>query len=247
MLSREELLDTPVSFNAYQKEKDYLQHIVLSRIYANTGNELIFKGGTSLQKCHSLNRFSEDLDFTATDWFRHEKIEIALSEVSRFYPSFHTKSAGTSSQSYVIRIRGPLFHSPLSEQTIRIDVSLREKVILPAVNYNIIPIYRDLHPYMVKAMDLREIFSEKIRALNTRKRARDLYDIYFLIKKNVKLDLLLVSEKMRLYKKMYDRNEAVERIKTFKVQWEKEIPALVLNPPQFSTVSSEVVEFLLSQ
>ena len=45
MLSREELLDTPVSFNAYQKEKDYLQHIVLSRIYANTGNELIFKGG----------------------------------------------------------------------------------------------------------------------------------------------------------------------------------------------------------
>ncbi|MHB1812000.1 MAG: nucleotidyl transferase AbiEii/AbiGii toxin family protein [Thermoplasmataceae archaeon] len=94
---------------------------------------------------------------------------------------------------------------------------------------------------------LREIFSEKIRALNTRKRARDLYDIYFLIKKNVKLDLLLVSEKMRLYKKMYDRNEAVERIKTLKVQWEKEIPALDLNPPQFSTVSSEVVEFLLSQ
>lgn len=38
MLSREELLSVPLSFNAYQKEKDYLQHIILSRIYANKGN-----------------------------------------------------------------------------------------------------------------------------------------------------------------------------------------------------------------
>ena len=246
MLSKEELLDTPISFNAYQKEKDYLQHIVLSRIYANIGNELVFKGETSLQKCYGLNRFSEDLDFTASGAFRGEKIERALSEVNRFYPSSYSKLSGNLSINYVIKIRGPLFHTPLSLQTIRIDVSLREKVILPPLNYNIMPIYRDLGPYMVNEMDLKEIFSEKIRALMTRKQVRDLYDIYFLIKKNVVLDFSLVSVKMEYYKKTYNYDEADKRIKMLRTQWEIEIPALVLNPPSFDIVASEVSDYLRS-
>lgn len=246
MLSKEELLGTPVSFNAYQKEKDYLQHIVLSRIYAKIGNELIFKGGTSLQKCHSMNRFSEDLDFTVTGSLRDEKIEAALSEVNHFYPSYYSKSKESSSLSYTMKIRGPLFHTPLSMQTLRLDISKRETVILPAINYNIIPIYRDLEPYMVKEMDLKEIFSEKIRALVTRKKARDLFDIYFLIKKKIDLDLNLVEEKMKFYKRTYESKEAIEKIKTLRKQWENEIPALVLNAPSYDSVASEVREFLLS-
>ncbi len=246
MLSREELLSVPLSFNAYQKEKDYLQHIILSRIYANTGNQLIFKGGTSLQKCCSLNRFSEDLDFTVKDKLRSEKIELALAEVNRYYPSSYSGYKADHSMGYIIKIHGPLYKSPISLQTIRLDISMREKVILPSVNYNIIPIYRDLMPYLVIAMDLKEVFSEKIRALLTRKKARDLYDIYFLIKRNIALDLNLVEEKMKFYNKAYEGKEAVERIRSLKTQWEKEIPALVFNPPLYDTVSSEVIEFLLS-
>ncbi|MGC8506452.1 MAG: nucleotidyl transferase AbiEii/AbiGii toxin family protein [Thermoplasmata archaeon] len=80
-----------------------------------------------------------------------------------------------------------------------------------------------------------------------RKKARDLYDIYFLIKKNVKLDSLLVSEKMKLCERTYDSEEAEKRVKMFRTQWEKEIPALVLNPPPYDLVASEVSEFFLSQ
>ena len=95
-------------------------------------------------------------------------------------------------------------------------------------------------------MHLKEVFSEKIRALLTRKKSRDLYDIYFLIKRNIALDLNLVEEKMKFYNKAYEVKEAVERIRSLKTQWEKEIPALVFNPPLYDTVSSEVIEFLLS-
>ena len=45
-------------------------------------------------------------------------------------------------------------------------------------------------------MDPKEIMSEKIRALMTRTKARDLYDIYFLVRKNVKLDTQLVAKKL---------------------------------------------------
>ena len=69
MLTRDDLSSTPIDFNLYQKEKDYLQHIVLSRIFSRIGSEIIFKGGTSLQKCFGLDRFSEDLDFTASENF----------------------------------------------------------------------------------------------------------------------------------------------------------------------------------
>jgi hypothetical protein len=51
---------------------------------------------------------------------------------------------------------------------------------------------------------------------------------------------------MKFYNKAYEGKEAVERIRSLKTQWEKEIPALVFNPPLYDTVSSEVIEFLLS-
>ena len=46
-------------------EKDYLLDIALLSISKNTKNELVFKGGTCLYKFYKLNRFSEDLDFSA--------------------------------------------------------------------------------------------------------------------------------------------------------------------------------------
>ena len=51
-------------FNLGQIEKDYIQHLFLRNLYQKSTKSLIFKGGTALQKTYSLNRFSEDLDFT---------------------------------------------------------------------------------------------------------------------------------------------------------------------------------------
>ena len=64
-------------------EKDYILSWALVGIAANKKlqNELIFKGGTALNKCYFGNyRFSEDLDFTAKEGiargdFLEKKIE----------------------------------------------------------------------------------------------------------------------------------------------------------------------------
>jgi predicted nucleotidyltransferase component of viral defense system len=57
--------------NLGQAEVDYFQQIVLFIIYSKISKRIIFKGGTALQKCYLLERFSEDLDFSSD-----EEIEI---------------------------------------------------------------------------------------------------------------------------------------------------------------------------
>lgn len=45
-------------------EKDYYVTLMLKEL-AETVPDLVFKGGTSLSKCHKIiNRFSEDIDLT---------------------------------------------------------------------------------------------------------------------------------------------------------------------------------------
>ena len=52
-----------LGFSFWQAEKDYLQHLFLRELYSTVGTELVFKGGTALQKAYGLHRFSRDLDF----------------------------------------------------------------------------------------------------------------------------------------------------------------------------------------
>lgn len=244
MLNREELIQTPVDFNLYQKEKDYLQHILLSRVFSRTSSELTFKGGTAIQKCFGLNRFSEDLDFTASKNLSREKLERSLEEMEKFYPCSVSKVENNASLNYKLKIEGPLFHGPLSLQTIRIDISLREEILLTPINRIVTPLYIDLQPYMVVYMDPREILSEKIRALMTRAKARDLYDVYYLSQKNVKFDLHLTSGKLEFYSLEFNRDILLERVGRLKSQWDKEIPGLVRNVPDFDLVISTMREFI---
>ena len=51
-----------LNYNLGQLELDYYQHLILSKIFEKY-NTIYFKGGTCLQKCYGIKRFSEDLDF----------------------------------------------------------------------------------------------------------------------------------------------------------------------------------------
>ncbi len=244
MLNREDLVSTPVDFNLYQKEKDYLQHLILSRIYSRVGTDLIFKGGTALQKCFGLNRFSEDLDFTQSGPLKPSTVEGSLKEVARFYPSTYSKEEGKNTISYKVKIEGPLFRGPITLQTVRVEISVREEVILPALNRIINPLYIDLQPYSVMVMDLTEILAEKFRALLSRTKARDLYDAYFLLQKNVNLDLTLIAEKLKFYGKRYNPEELYSRAAQLEPQWEKTLPSLVKTVPDFNVVMSDLRKHL---
>jgi predicted nucleotidyltransferase component of viral defense system len=92
-------------YNLWQLELDYYQHFILSKLFKKF-NTIYFKGGTCLQKCYGIKRFSEDLDFN------YEKIEIG--QIIEFVEEmFETKIADKHETkfgiSFSIKFKGILY------------------------------------------------------------------------------------------------------------------------------------------
>jgi len=90
-------------------------------------------------------------------------------------------------------------------------------------------------------LGLEEILAEKVRALTWRGKARDLYDLWFLLKKGIKIDLDLVNEKLSYYKKEFDLKEFMENIRRTRAVWKQELkPVIVGSLPDFETVEKDL-------
>lgn len=177
-------------------EKDYVLGWLLWGIAtdARIAAGWVFKGGTCLKKCYfETYRFSEDLDFTVvndgprspetlTAIFReiaervyHESgIEIPPDRIR--FEAYGT-SRGSTAVEGRIYYRGP--RSPGGDlPRIKIDLTLDELLVQPAVNREIAHSYTDglPGPPVVSSYSLAEVFGEKLRALAERTLPRDLYD-----------------------------------------------------------------------
>jgi predicted nucleotidyltransferase component of viral defense system len=158
---------------------------------------LLFKGGTCLHKCYFPNyRFSEDLDFTATeqmDWQRveqgvQETLDRIMTEIGIDFgvqvPRTEILKDERDRESLQMRIyyRGP-HRSAASPRAIRLDVSGNEAVVFEPVQRRVVHPYSDaaeMGESLWRCYSLEEMMSEKVRALIGQRRyaiSRDLYDI----------------------------------------------------------------------
>src|SRR3989344_6211733 len=103
-------------------EKDYLIDLILLSISKHVKNELVFKGGTCLYKFHKLNRFSEDLDFSAVKEIDIDKlISLILKDLGKFNIKAIQHTIKESHNSILIKLRmeGPLYSgNPVSYASI---------------------------------------------------------------------------------------------------------------------------------
>ncbi len=196
-----------LNFNRGQVERDFFQHQVLKNLYEITTTEFVFKGGTALQKCYGLERFSEDLDFTyqGTKNNISEIIDQVNQKLSLLYESTYQvpkqrKKIGNSKK-FIFKIKGPSFTgNELTYVSLRLDISLRENVLAEPVFKIISPIYPMIPSYSVILMSEEELLAEKIRAILSRNNARDVYDLWYLIGKNIKLNKDFVEQSL-IYRK----------------------------------------------
>ncbi len=63
--------------------------------------------------------------------------------------------------------------------------------------------------------DWSEILAEKIRALMTRAKGRDLFDTWYLMSKGIEIDLNLINKKMALYDRKITKEDIVNKVKNF--------------------------------
>lgn len=200
MIDKREIIDaaTALGLNPHVIEKDYVLSWVLWGIYGHDklAGSWIFKGGTCLKKCFfETYRFSEDLDFTLTD-FSHvdatflKTVFVEIGE--RIYDEtgielptdfqhfeIYANPRGRKSCQGRIGYQGPISPRGKNMPRIKLDLTADECVVLPPVR---VPVF---HPYddipdggiVVQSYAYEEAFAEKIRALAERTRPRDLYDV----------------------------------------------------------------------
>ena len=246
MLTREEInANGPPGFSLGQKEKDYVQHWVLSFL-SRSGFKGVFKGGTALQKTFALPRYSEDLDFTLGEAELPDFGAVAaFLESAGFAETAWKLKESEESLSAKMRTRGPLYNGKeLSECSVTLEFSRREKPVLEPTLANIRPPYTDLMPYAIRVMNAKEIAAEKIRALMTRESARDLYDLHFLARRGETPALSVINDKLGYCGKKYSAAEFKRRVERLAKPWEKELAAFVPQRADYELAKKEVLAAL---
>jgi len=245
VISKEELIKIAKKNNLkpFQQEKHYIQTIILSGIYSSLTNELVFKGGTALFFFYGLNRFSEDLDFTKFKNFDMKKVKESIRNTFELLniPNRIKEMKTPAGKKIKIKAEGPLYRGELSECVVDLDISNRNDLVLEAETKEVIPIYNDVRPFTISVMQKEEILSEKIRAVIKRDKARDVYDLWFLLKKGIDFDLNLVNKKMKYYKEKFDYDELKLNIIKSKKYWNSDLKGLLPVVPSFNEASKLIL------
>lgn len=231
-------------------EKDYLLELLLFLLVAESGKKLVFKGGTALYKLHSLNRFSEDLDFT---------LDSAKLDVEAIFRTIMRKLNGigvdgrikeiegySNQKNIKLELRGPLFDGNVKNiSVLSVNISLKEKPLQEPEQRKIFPQYPDIPAFDVFVMPLNELFAEKVRALLTRNKARDVYDVWFLLSKRTKLNVTEVNKKLKKYRMSFSRKDFMAKLDEKEKSWKSDLGGLVIGElPDFGVVRKSVLEMI---
>lgn len=190
-------------------EKDYYVTMIL-RLLSERLPFIVFKGGTSLSKCHkAIKRFSEDIDITIDTTIsqgQKKKVKEAIEEVSAILglsiPNIDKTRSRRDYNRYEIE------YNPIDELD---DVDVLPAVILEtsytAISFPVseLPVHNyigdmmveeapdyierySLSPFTMKVQDISRTLADKVFAIcdyylqnKTEKHSRHLYDIYKLL------------------------------------------------------------------
>lgn len=217
-------------------EKDYFQDLILSLIFKHT-NKLVFKGGTALYKVYKMSRFSEVLDFTM---FQELDVNRLIKKIANALKAgLKTKKVG---QSILFKIR---FNGIITDyNTVRIDVNLKNTIIKPLDVKVYIPEYVDINPFNMRLLKPEEMLAEKIHSLLSRTKARDLYDLFYLLR-ITSFDEELTKKKLKMFNMRFDEQKLLNSINNIEHVWNLELkPFLLGEVPKYSVIKSFVTERL---
>ncbi len=237
MIEKKELLEIAKlkGLKPWQQEKHYIQAVTLETL---AEQPLALKGGTYLWLFHGLPRFSEDLDFTAREALPKNLPEKVSKYLNLYGIENSTKTIAnnTITLSFRISAKGPLNTAHLDECRVYVEISKRENI-----EKKTLPVKLDFPEYNLPTkraigMSLEEIGAEKARAIMTRQKARDLYDLHYLIeKKQIPFNHELISKKLEYYHKKFSKREFLEKAKQKQAYYKKELKNLVFDElPEFN-------------
>lgn len=174
--------------------REYFQHLFLSHLYRQKeADHLLFKGGTALRIIWRSPRFSEDLDFTGINTSIHaieSLLEKTLVEVEA--EGIHVKidEAKKTSGGYFSILH---FEGEGNRGEIQLEVSLRSAEKAKG-DTTLIP-SEFLPPFTLIHLEEKILVHEKVKALLTRAKPRDFYDLYFILRSRLAFNEVFQKDK----------------------------------------------------
>lgn len=194
--------------------KEILHYEIMEALYnSKSSGSLVFQGGTALRLCYGGNRYSEDLDFASNDKFTPElmnefkrifvdsiltkyNLSATVDEPSRQEPEEETK---VFVQKWSAKVEIP---STKGQKQPKINIDIAG---VPSYKYELKMIqsnYTGIRTFAaVNVETLEEILADKIIAVAGRPyfKARDFWDIKWLVDQKVPLNPELVALKIKDY------------------------------------------------
>ncbi|OGI06887.1 MAG: hypothetical protein A3I68_05860 [Candidatus Melainabacteria bacterium RIFCSPLOWO2_02_FULL_35_15] len=218
MITKEQIQELAKKFSIdwYSIMREYLQIVFLASLYeSKSSQDVYFKGGTAIRLLLNSFRFSEDLDFTVR--LHSEDIEkLVIKTVEKMkltVPNIAFKKLKTIHKSYSgsLQFKDEEYKSPVN---IHLEFSYREKPLTQ--KESVLETLFPVNPYpLIIHLSWNEILAEKIRALMTRTKGRDLFDTWYLMSKGTEIDLSLINKKMALYGRKITKEDIVNKVKNF--------------------------------
>lgn len=223
-------------------EQAYLQALFLQELYRETDN-LVFKGGTFLRHVHGLDRYSEDLDFTAVskgdviDDLREATGGLDRYGVAAELDQVYEGPASTQAR---LRYVGPLHDgTDRSRGSIDLEISTRGDIFREPEWQRLFVPYPETRAVTALCLRIEEAFAEKLRALATRSRGRDLYDCWFLTQQNISIDTRLFTQKMDVI-----GGPSEITISISEREWDRDLSVLLEHAPEYERVLNTVTNAL---
>lgn len=220
-------------------EQDYVQALFLTELY-RTSEAYVFKGGTFLKHAHGLDRFSEDLNFTRLGEAEPPTdLEETASALERYglRASIDRVERRANTTSGRLRYQGPLYDgTDRSLSAIDIDISTRDDLVRPPEWRRLFFPYPEARAVTARCLPLEEALAEKLRALSTRTRGRDLYDVWFLVHQDVAIVAELFESKMDAI-----GEPGRVAITISEREWNRDLDVLVEHPPSYRAAVDDVL------
>lgn len=244
MIDRDQLREVhSVDLPLHILEQDYVQALFLQELYREA-DDVAFKGGTFLKHAHGLDRFSEDLDFTRLAPTPLDDVfDETAAALERYALQATIDRVDRRPDSMLARLRyeGPLYDgSDRSRGSVELEVSTRDDVVREPDWRRLFFPYPETRAVTALCLRIEEALAEKLRALSTRTRGRDLYDCWFLLQQGIEIVPDLFEAKMAVV-----GEPPTVVLSITEREWDRDLSILVEHPPGYQAVKHDIENAIL--
>ena len=219
-----------------QAWKDYLQDLTLHLLYKKYP-QILFRGGTCIWKVMKGDRFSEDLDLCLDTI--PSALDTYLSKELKLFGFTCTilKKKQTANMLFL--------HCSITSPAHPREITLSVEILASkqcTKNINMLTLYSpypDIPPIEVCVPSYEDIISDKISAIFQRDKARDVHDLFLLLKQGGTIDSALVSRKISGFTPEKLKEKIIEK----KILWKSLEPLIVTKLPSLEEEMKYILSF----